>query len=320
MRKTIMTENLYKFYIGVDVSKAKLDVALSTSDSILQFSNNQAGFKELIKYLPSKRASLIILEATGGYEKFAVSYLRERKYLVVVVNAKRVRDFAKASGKLAKTDGIDAKVIRMFGKAFKPVPQALVSEEEDKRQQNVNRRTQLIRMIGREKQHLEHSSDDIKKLINKHISFLEKELALVENLLKEQFNQDLILKDKLNRLDEIKGVGEVTAMNILIYLPELGKLTSKEVSALAGLAPFNKDSGQNKGKREISGGRTQVRAALYMAVLTARRFNPALKQFYDRLIEKGKLKKVAMVACMRKLIIIMNAMVRDGSTWQAERF
>lgn len=314
-----MTRNSYKFYIGIDVSKAKLDVVMSNSDAILQFSNDEIGLKELIKVLPSKKDSLVILEATGGYEKVAASYLRARKYNAAVVNARRVREFAKASGKIAKTDGIDARVIMMFGAAFDPIPQTLVSEEEAKRQQTINRRTQLVRMIALEKQHFEHASDFFRKSIKTHIGMLKKELALIESLLKEQFNQDSILKEKLDRLDEIKGVGEVTAMNILIHLPELGTLSAKEVSALAGVAPFNQDSGKRKGKREISGGRSPVRSALYMAVLTARRFNPALKQFYDRLIGKGKLKKVAMVACMRKLIITMNAMIRDGSSWQADR-
>lgn len=314
-----MTDILYKIHIGIDVSKAKLDVVMSNNNSLLQFSNDEVGLKQLIKQITSKKRSLIILEATGGYEKFAANYLRRKKCNVAVVNAKRVRDFAKACGKLAKTDGIDARTIMMFGKALDPAPQVLASEEEDKRQQSINRRAQLVRIIAMEKQHSEHSSDLNKKSINKHIRFLEKELALVENLLEEQFNQDPILKDKLVRLDEIKGVGAVTAMNILIHLPELGKLSSKEVSALAGVAPFNKDSGQSKGKREIRGGRAPVRNALYMAILTARKFNPALKKFYDRLIAKGKVKKVAMVACMRKLIIIMNAMLRDGTFWESQR-
>jgi transposase len=172
-------------------------------------------------------------------------------------------------------------------------------------------------MIAMEKQHLEHSSAGMKKSIHRHLHMLERELTRIENTLKELFNRDPILKEKLERLDEIKGVGEVTAMNILIHMPELGKLSHKEVSALAGVAPFNKDSGQSHGKRQIGGGRAPVRAALYMAVLTARKFNPALKRFYDRLIAKGKLKKVAMVACMRKLIIMMNAMLRDGTRWQS---
>lgn len=313
-----MTDNAKKFHIGIDVSKSKLDVAISNNPSIVQFSNDPEGLKKLLKVLPAKKHSLIVLEATGGYEKSAAHFLRQKKFNVAVVNAKRVRDFAKASGKLAKTDGIDAQTIMLFGKAFNPAPQVLTSDEEEQRQHNISRRAQLVRLMSMEKQHLEHASNFTKKAINKHIRFLEKELALLDDALKEQFNQDPILKDKLERLDEIKGVGLVTAMNVLIHMPELGTLTSKEVSALAGVAPFNKDSGQSKGKREIWGGRAPVRGALYMAVLTARKFNPALKQFYDRLISKGKLKKVAIVACMRKLIIIMNAMLRDGTSWNSQ--
>lgn len=312
-----MSENAYKFYVGIDVSKATLDVAITNNQSLLKFSNNEDGLKDLIKNFPPKKSSLIILEATGGYEKLVANYLRQKKFNVAVVNAKRVRDFAKASGKLAKTDGIDARVIMMFGRAFNPAPQPLISKEADLLQQNINRRDQVVRMIAMEKQHLEHVTDAIRKSINKHIRFLEKELELVENVLKELFSQDVILKDKLERFDEIKGVGVVTAMNILTHMPELGKLSHKEVSALAGVAPFNKDSGQSKGKREIWGGRAPVRAALYMAALSARKFNPALKKFYDRLLANGKLKKVAIVACMRKLIIIMNAMLRDGTRWKA---
>jgi transposase len=312
-----MIENAYKFYVGIDVSKATLDVAISTHQAVLKFSNTEDGLKDLLKLLPDKKNCLIILEATGGYEKFAANYLRQKKYHVAVVNAKRVRDFAKASGKLAKTDGIDAQIIMLFGKTFNPTPQALVLKREDLLQQKISRRDQIVRMITMEKQHLEHVSSVNKKSINKHIGYLEKELEAVEKALKKLFNQDPIRKDQLERLDEIKGVGEITAMNILIHLPELGKLSHKEVSALVGVAPFNKDSGQSSGKREIWGGRAPVRAALYMAVLSARTFNPALKRFYDRLIEKGKLKKVAMVACMRKLIIVMNAMLRDGTRWEA---
>lgn len=310
-----MTEKAYKNYIGIDVSKHKLDVALSSIDTPLLISNNEDGLKELIKHLPSKKNSLIILEASGGYEKYAANYLRKKKFKVAVVNAKRVRDFAKACGKLAKTDSIDAFMIMMFGKTFNPAPQELGSEEDTNREWCINRRSQLVRMLALEKQYAEQSPDFIKKSINKHLAYLEKELALIEEKLIEQFNQDPDLKDKLTRLDEIKGVGIITAMNILIHLPELGTLTAKEVSSLTGVAPFNQDSGKYRGVRKISGGRAQVRGALYMAILTAVRCNPAIKKFYDRLIEKGKLKKVAMVACMRKLIITMNAMLRDGTSW-----
>jgi transposase len=311
-----MKKTTYKFYIGIDVSKVNLDIAMSKNDSLLQFTNNQDGLKKLIKELPPKKTTLIILEASGGYEKYPANYLREKKFNVAVVNAKRVRDFAKASGKLAKTDSIDARVIMQFGAAFNPEPQALTTPEGKIRLESINRRAQLVRMIAQEKQHAEQSSTHYKKSIKKHIDFLEKELASIEKAITEQFNQDSDLQDKLSRLDEIKGVGTVTAMNVLIHLPELGTLTPKQVSALAGVAPFNKDSGQMKGKRAIYGGRAQVRAALYMAVLSAKKSNAVLKRFYERLIAKGKLKKVALVACMRKLIIVMNAMIRDNTQWQ----
>lgn len=311
-----MTKKSYKVYVGIDVSKAKLDVSISEHSSLLQFSNDEIGLKALTQLLPSKKNSLVILEATGGYEKLCATYLRQKKFNVAVVNAKRVRDFAKACGKLAKTDGIDAEVIRHFGQTFNPIPQVLVSEEADKRQATINRRDQLVRMIATEKHHLEHSNDWSRKSIKKHIHFLEKERACVEKLLEEHFDRDPVLKDKLTRLDAIKGVGVVTAMNVLIHLPELGSLTSRQISALAGVAPFNKDSGQSKGKREIWGGRAPVRSALYMAALSAKKSNAAVKIFYERLLAKGKLKKVALVACMRKLLIIMNAIIRDGTEWK----
>jgi transposase len=314
-----MTDNSYKFYIGIDVSKAKLDIAQSNNNSLLQFSNTPEGLKELVKSLPAKKKTLIILEATGGYEKFAANHLRKRGYNAAVVNAKRVRKFAQAAGKYAKTDGIDAKVIMEFGKAFNPNPQPLMTDEQDEQQQNINRRAQLVRMIAMEKQHLEHAGSSAKS-INKHLCFLEKELNQVEGLLQDQIAQDPVMSEKLSKLNEIKGVGKVVAMNLLIHLPELGKISSKEISALAGVVPYNKDSGQSKGKREIAGGRAAVRTALYMAILTACKFNPAIKKFYDRLIAKGKLKKVAMVACMRKLIVIVNAMLRDNTSWDPSRF
>lgn len=311
-----MADKSYKFYIGIDVSKHKLDILASNCTSLFQVSNNEEGLKGVIKSLPSRKNSLVVLEASGGYEQFAANYLRRKKFNVAVVNAKRVRDFAKASGKLAKTDSIDASVIMAFGKAFNPTPQPPPTTEEEDRLAYLNRRSQLVKMIATEKQHLEQSPQHFHRYIQRHIQHMEKELVIIENSLKEQIQQDDCLKNKVERLDQIKGVGEITAMNILLNMPELGQLTPKEVAALAGVAPFNKDSGQMKGKRQIWGGRAPVRAALYMAILTARKFNPCIKRFYDRLILKGKLKKVAMVACMRKLIVIMNAMMRDNTEWQ----
>src|SRR3990167_1850522 len=312
-----MTKKSYKFYVGIDVAKHKLDVAMSNHDNMLQIANEEDSFKELVKQLPSKSKTLIVLEASGGYEQLVANYLRRKMYSVAIVNAKRVRDFAKASGKLAKTDSIDANVIMAFAEAFNPAPQQFSTADEKKRLDYLNRRSQLVLMMATEKQHLELSPNEVRHYINKHIQYLEKALMKIEEALSELIDQDPELKEKVDRLDEIKGVGRVTAMNVLLHMPELGRLSPKEVSALAGVAPFNKDSGQMKGKRQIWGGRAPVRSALYMAILTARKFNPAIKKFYDRLIQKGKLPKVAMVACMRKLIIIMIAMMKKGTAWQA---
>ncbi len=314
-----MTNSEYKFYIGIDVSKSKLDVAVTNNESISQFSNDEQGIKDLIKVLPNKKKTLVVMEASGGYEKYVSNYLRQKKFNVSIVNASRVRDLAKASGKLAKTDKIDAGVIRDFGKAFNPNPQALPTTEEQETLQDINRRAQLVKIIALEKQYREQASSKHKKRIDKHIHFLEKELEAMDELLRSHVNADPIMRDKVERLDEIKGVGETIAMTVLLHLPELGHLTHREISALAGVAPFNKDSGQMKGKRQTRGGRAVVRSALYMAVLTAKKFNPAIKRFYDHLINRGKLKMVAIFACIRKLLITMNAMMRDNTRWVPTR-
>jgi transposase len=318
MRKLIMTKSAYKYYVGIDVAKNQLDIAINVNNDLSQFSNDLEGFKELTKKLPSKKSTLIVLEASGGYEKTAANFLRRKKYHVAVVNAKRVRDFAKASGKLAKTDSIDSKVIMEFAQTFNPTPQALPSNQQEKLNAALNRRHQLVKMITTEKQHLEQAPEEYKKSIQKHIAFLQEELSKIEEKSIMEVNKNEGMKAQLTKLDEIEGVGQTTAMNMLIGLPELGCITSKEISALVGVAPFNKDSGKRKGKREIWGGRPAVRSALYMAALSATRFNPIIKKFYDRLIAKGKPKKVAIVACMRKLIIYMNAMLKNGTSWQLQ--
>lgn len=311
-----MTDKIYKFHIGIDVAKKKLDVAMSHSPVPYQVTNDEVGLKELAKLITSKKHSLIVLEASGGYEQLTANYLRRKKFNVAIVNAKRVRDYAKASGTFAKTDGIDAKVIMNFAKAFNPKPQPLPSEDERTRVAYLNRRTQLVKMIAIEKQHLDKADTSLRRFIEKHIKYLELQLAKIEDALKIKIKNDPLLKDKIERLTAIQGVGEVTALNVLLNMPELGQLTPGESSALAGVAPYNRDSGQMRGKREIWGGRAPVRSALYMAVLSARKYNPIIKAFYEHLIKMGKMKMVAIVACMRKLITIMNAIIRDNSSWQ----
>lgn len=311
-----MPNKIFKFYIGIDVSKRTLDMASSANNSICTVNNNVDGWQAIISQIPSKKNSLVVLEATGGYEREFANYLKSKQYNVVIVNPKRVRDYAKACGKLAKTDRIDAAMIVRFGQAVNPEPQAITTKRQDSCSIYVSRRTQVVKLITLEKQYLEHASELVKDRILQHIKLLETELAEIENLLLAEFNQDAALKEKAKRIQEIQGVGFITSVSVVTLLPELGKLSSREIAALVGVAPFNRDSGQKIGKRRTCGGRAPVRAALYMGTLAATRFNPVIKDFYNRLIAQGKIKKVAIIACMRKLIIIINAMIREGSSWQ----
>jgi transposase len=311
-----MTKKCFKFHIGIDISKHKLDVATSRDSTVYTLKNDEAGWQAIIKLIPSKKCSLIVLEATGGYELNVASYLRNKQFKVVVVNPKRVRDFAKACGKLAKTDKIDATMIMRFGQAVNPEPRALLSEVRNTCSKLSTRRSQVVKLIALEKQHFEHALGEQRASIIKHIKFLEDELIEIEKNLLIEFKQDPELKEKAERLQQINGVGFITTVNLITFLPELGTLSSREIAALVGVAPFNRDSGEKVGKRCTWGGRGQIRAVLYMAVLSAKKYNPVIKRFYERLIAQGKVKKVAIVACMRKLIVIINSMIRDGSSWQ----
>ncbi len=312
-----MTKMHYKFYVGIDVAKAALDVAISDRKDIGRYNNNDEGLIACLKKLPAYKKTLIVMEASGGYEAYCSNWLRERGYAVAVVNAKRVRDFAKAGGFLAKTDKIDAQVIQEYGRVFQPKAQEKVSEQQQQLSEYNKRRSQLVRMITMEKQHLSQAAKSMKPRIEEHLAQLEKELAELEKEQADLIRQDAELQEKVERLDGIKGVGFCTAAHVVTSLPELGTLTGKEIAAIVGVAPYNHDSGTHRGKRRIAGGRSSVRSMLYMAALSAIRFNPAIRDFYERLIAKGKLKKVAIVACMRKLIVTMNAMMRDSKDWIA---
>lgn len=311
-----MQEKRFDDYIGIDVSKGQLDIALSYQTCVHQMTNDVSGYKQLLKLLQNPSRSLVVMEASGGYERGAAKYLRERGYSVAIVNAKRVRDFARAHGKNAKTDQIDAQMIMKYGQTFEPKPQALESKIQEVIQNCCDRRGQVVQMLAMEKQHLEQASPAMKKRIKKHIDIMEKELENLEAVLEESIKGVPELYEKKQRMEEIKGVGQTTATCLIAYMPELGTLTNKEVAALTGVAPFNHDSGKKQGKRKTSGGRSEVRCMLYMAVLSAKRFNPVIREFYERLVAAGKAKKVAIVACMRKLITIINAMMKSGERWK----
>jgi transposase len=315
----MITKNTYAHYIGIDVSKDKLDVYVRPEGKLNNFSNDNKGHEALKKFLNNYESSLVVMEATGGYEVAALIYLQEADFPVSVVNPRQVRDFAKALGKLAKTDGIDSAVIAHYADAIRPSPTNKLSSELRTLKQLQQRRRQLVDMLVREKNRLQTSNGKVRESIEKSIKFIEAELETIEEELAQQMeaDEDLALKKEL--LTSVKSIGEVTATALLSDLPELGTLNSKQISLLAGLAPLNRDSGNLRGQRVIWGGRASVRTTLYMATLSAIRFNPAIKAFYERLCVAGKLKMVAIVACMRKLLVVLNAMIKYRTTWNQQR-
>lgn len=313
-----MTENTYEHYIGIDIAKDKLDVSIRSTGKVYEFTNDINGLKSLKDLLNNYRPCLIIMEATGGYETNALMSLQEADFDVSVINPRQVRDFAKALGKLAKTDGIDAGVLGHYGEAIRPACTNKLTAELRELKQHQQRRRQLVDMLVMEKNRLHTANSKVAKGIERSIKFIEKELALIENELSKKIEADPELTKKKTLLVSVKSIGEVTATALLFDLPELGQLSGKEIAMLAGLAPLNRDSGNSRGKRQIWGGRAAVRTTLYMATLSAIRFNPAIKAFYIRLCNAGKLKMVAIVACMRKLLVTINSMIKNGTKWQVQ--
>jgi transposase len=311
-----MSKNEYKDYVGIDVCKKYLDVCIRSTGECFRTENNANGFKviqeRLVGYLPC----LLIAESTGGYEADMVRSLQKKGLSVSVINPRQARDFAKAVGRLAKTDKIDARVLAHFGEAVKPPVKAISNEDEASLSALAQRRRQLVDMLTVEKNRLGQAHGSTVKSIKKSIEFLNKQLKDVEKQLAEYVKSDEQWSRKTEVLKSIRGVGQIIAVTLVADLPELGKVSHKEIAALAGLAPFNRDSGLMQGKRSIWGGRATVRTALYMGALVAVRFNPVLKAFYEKLCRAGKQKKVALIACARKLLTIMNSMIKNDTKWQ----
>jgi transposase len=306
-----MTIQNEKCYIGIDVSKAILDICILPKKVYFQVENNVTGIRKLIKKLKIFSDFSVAMESTGGYEKPVALALAKEKFPVAIINPRQIRDFAKAIGRLAKTDRIDSEKIQ-------PKTNVICDENQQKLAENNARRRQLIDMITMEKNRLDKASKEMKKSIQHVIKLLQKELEKINESLEKaiQCDDEYIRRDEL--LQTIKGVGSVVSAGIIADLPELGNLSAKEISALAGLAPLNRDSGTLRGKRTIWGGRASVRRVLYMATLVATRHNIKIKAFYERLCAAGKLKKVAITACMHKLLIIMNAMIKSNQPWRIE--
>ena len=300
---------------GIDVSKENLDVCLLPLKTARRFSNNENGCAELVKMLVEAAPSRVIFESTGGLEMLAVGILSAASLPVIIVNPRQIRDFAKACGLLAKTDKLDAKVIALFGQKIEPEIRPLKDEAAQELSALISRRRQLVDMQTAEKNRLSAAPKAVRRGIAQHIEWLEQQISSFDADISGFIQSSPVWKAKEQILTSIKGIGPVTAATLLAALPELGSVSRHKVSALAGLCPYNRDSGKHKGKRSIWGGRAAVRSVLYMATLAATRFNPVIKTFYDRLRKAGKLHKVAITAAMRKLLVILNAMLRDNRRW-----
>ena len=301
--------------VGIDVGKEKLDARLNGQPSVRIWANDEAGRAELSEWVVAQEAQLVVVEASGGYEAGIVSELLERDQAVALVNPTRVRAFARAEGILAKTDKIDAGVIARFGATMKPEPQARRDQNQLELNQWVTRRRQLVLMVTAEKNRLQTAAPAMQAHIARHIAWLQADIELLEQQINQAIAANPRWSETAKRVESVPGVGSITASTLVADLPELGQLNRQKIAALVGVAPFNHDSGKRRGHRRIFGGRASVRSVLYMATLSAIRHNPVIKSFYERLIAKGKIKKVALTACMRKLLVILNAMVKTGQDW-----
>lgn len=302
-------------FAGIDVAKDSLEVFIRPDTIRKNFPNDEKGRTGLTRFLGKMEPSLVVLEASGGYEIPVVEVLALRNLSVVVINPRQVRDFAKATGKLAKTDAIDAEVIARFGEVIRPEIRPLKDADAQRLQAFVTRRRQLVQMLTEEKNRLHSAPSWTRTDIEAHIAWLTTCIDTIGKDISALIKKTPLWREKEDLLRTFKGIGPVNALTLLARLPELGQLNRKKIAALAGLAPINRDSGKYRGKRTIFAGRADVRAALYMATLSAVSHNPAIRTFYQRLIHAGKLPKVALTACMHKVLIILNAMVRTNTPW-----
>lgn len=305
-------------FVGIDVSKIRLDIALRPDGSFFSEANTAQGRDRLVARLTPLAPTLIVVEATGAIEQPLVDLFRDVQLPVVVVNARQVRNFARATGKLAKTDKLDAHVLALFAELIRPSVRNLPTAQGRALEALMTRRTQLVEMITAERNRW-HASHDlvVRTQIERHLAFLEDEQRSVDQQVNEAVEHDPALKAKFDLLISVPGVGPITALTLLTDLPELGQLSGNEVAALVGVAPLNRDSGKLRGHRSIWGGRPTVRRVLYLAAMAARRHNAELKVVYERLVEAGRPNKVALVALMRKLLVRLNAMVRSNTAWNA---
>lgn len=305
-------------YVGIDVAKAQLDVAEGSTGALWRVANNEVGIAEALRRLEVLAPAQVVMEATGGYEAPVAAALGAAGLPVAVVNPRQVRDFAKSTGKLAKTDALDARVLALFGERMRPAVRPLPDAQAQELSGLLTRRRQVVGMLTAEKNRLHIAPTAVREDIHNHISWLERSLAKLNEELGDALRQSPLWREKEDLLRSAPGVGPVLTLTLVAEVPELGRLDRRQIAALVGIAPLNRDSGTLRGKRTVWGGRATVRAALYMATLVATRFNPVIRAFYQRLCAAGKPKKVALTACMRKLLTILNAMVKHGHPWNPD--
>ncbi len=309
-------------YLGIDVAQADLVLAREGVSESRTYPNTDRGHRDLIKAIMTETPEpvLIVLEATGGYERSIVAALGGAGLPVVVVNPRQVRDFARATGQLAKTDRLDSQLLAQFGARIKPEVRPLADEAQEELRDFLVRQEQVLQMLGAEKNRLAQAQGKkrhaLRKQIKSHISFLERDMKTLDSELDEMLRQSDLWREEDDLLQSVPGIGKQTSRTLLGHLPELGTVSEGEIAKLAGLAPLNRDSGTMRGKRHIAGGRYRVRSVLYMATLVATRHNPIVKGWYQQFLSRGKAKKVALVACMRKLLVVLNSMLKTKTRWQ----
>jgi transposase len=311
-----MTESM-ELSVGIDVARDTLAVAVLPTGEIWTAANDEAGRAELARELSERKPARVVLEATGGYESLVVAVLGVVGIPVAVVNPRQVRDFARGMGKRAKTDPIDAAVLAQFADVVRPTPRPLWAEAAQQLRALVGRRTDLVGMLTAERNRRATAPAIVRGHLDDHIRWLQDELEKVTKELTELLHQSPLWRESEDLLRSVPGVGAITTATLIAELPELGQLDGKQIAALVGVAPFNRDSGRFRGKRTIIGGRSEVRRVLYMATVVAIQHNPVVRVFYERLVAAGKPKKVALTASMRKLLLILNAMIRHHTTFRS---
>jgi transposase len=304
-------EDVKNVFVGIDVGKYHVDVAIGEDGELSRFKNDDSGIEEILSLLKGRQVGRIVLEASGGYERQLTASLLGADWPAVAVNPRQVRDFAKALGRLEKTDKVDARVLALFAERIRPPVRPMPDESIQVVQDWLTRRRQIVEMLVAEKNRAQQARREIRRSIEQHIAWLKKRLRDSEHDLKGLLASCPAWDARVELLDAQKGIGRISATSFVALIPELGTLTRKQIAKLIGLAPLNRDSGTMRGRRSVWGGRSAVRACLYMATLVAVRHHPLLRAFYARLLGRGKPKMVALVACMRKFLTILNAVTRD---------